>query len=423
MSERGSSIRSLVAGAGLCLLGCSLGGGRPVQSVAIAAADRGTCEGLYVQSIWKGEDISGPECASYTALTTSEPEFDPRRVQKVCEQTQIRTILSGEPSTRFTLQACAVHEPRYQQARLGKACKEVSRARTRAQEDLTPAQSAVCKTYLSPESSSAALRVADSRPGWGNGLATVAESAREGSSASLAASLASGGAASAAEGAEPVTCEDRYVESIWKGVDVTGGPECAGQVLADGSTPHYRLTRIGNVCLGAEIRAVRTGEALPAFTAQACRGILAAGSAPAEAAGAAPSALPAEASAPAPVIPGLDEKTIAATVDAHWRSIGRDCMAVAPRSAPAAAAPSSAAPTGSPVAPEASAAPQQGEPEHTPVTVTIHVAPSGQVRHVSARVRGHDALESCIERSVRGWVFPSAERDTEVGLPLIFVGE
>src|SRR5262245_51266025 len=103
--------------------GCALDGMRPMSSVGVPVADRGTCEGLYVQSIWKGEDLSGPECASYGSAAgpdgrEHEPEYDRRRVQKVCEQTQMRTILSGEASTRFTLQACAPHEPRYQQARL-----------------------------------------------------------------------------------------------------------------------------------------------------------------------------------------------------------------------------------------------------------------------------------------------------------------
>jgi hypothetical protein len=420
--------------AGFFFTGCALGTVRPMASVGVEVADRGTCEGKYVQSIWKGEDLSGPECATYVAVEGPGPDYDRRRVQKVCEQTQIRTILSGEASTSFTLQACAVHEPRYQQARLGKACQEISRARTRIQEDLTPAQSAACKTYLEPGAfSNVDQRVASrgvalparlpaEMPATGdNALASVPESA------GVAAAAASGGMATDRAAPDSVSpdsvspdraapdrsaCEDRYIDSIWNGVDATGGAECAGYVSADGSAPQYRLSRIQNVCEGAEVRSVRKGEALPAFTAQACQSIFAARQVSPDVAAVpavpvvppqAPAAATASAAAEVVVVPGLDEATIARTVDEHWRSIGRDCLSVAPRSSPEAGAPQ--------------------EPVNTPVTVTITVAASGQVRAVSARARGHEGLESCIERSIRGWGFPAAAADTEVGLPLVFVGE
>ncbi|MEY2936077.1 MAG: hypothetical protein RL033_6826 [Pseudomonadota bacterium] len=388
--------------------GCALGTVRPLQSVGVEIADRGTCEGKYVQSIWKGEDISGPECATYVAVEGPGPDFDRRRVQKVCEQTQIRTILSGEASTSFTLQACAAHEPRYQQARLGKACQEVSRARIRIQEDLTPAQSAACKTYLEPGGfSNVDQRIAS------RGAVLPAErlpAPREAALAKVhdgaAEAVAAGGVASGSVASDLSACEDRYIDSIWNGVDTTGGAECAGYVSADGSAPQYRVSRIQNVCEGAEVRSVRKGEALPAFTAHACQVIFAARQVSPDVPAVPPQApAAATASAPAEVVllPGLDEATIARTVDEHWRSIGRDCVSVAPRSSPEAGSPE--------------------EPVNTPVTVTIRVAASGQVRAVSARARGHEGLESCIERSVRSWSFPAAAADTEVGLPLVFVGE
>lgn len=417
------------------MAGCMLDGVRPVQSAGAGIVDRSTCEGLYVQSIWKGEDLGGAQCQSHVALAGDPPSYDQRRVKKVCEQTQIRTILSGEASSDFTLQACASHEGQYQQARLGKACRDISRARTRRQEDLTPAQSAVCKTYLEQPGKVAARLASSDAPRW-NGFASVparavtgeavagaervarveaaaqraaaegtvtesavAESAVAKSAVAKSApasvvspvTAASGGPAGAVEVArtERAICEDRLIESIWKGEDVTGGAACAGYA------PEYRLTRIQNVCEGAQIRSDRTGEALPAFTLQACQAALAPPPAatPLPTVAAEPSAPPAELAPP-----GLDEKAIASTVDANWRSIGRDCSAVAPRS-------------------------RSFEPLNVAVTVTIDVAAPGQVRQVSVRARGYQELERCIESSVRSWVFPAAERDTEVGIPLVFAGQ
>lgn len=446
------------------LVGCALGSGRPMQAVSVGIADRSTCEGLYVQSIWKGEDLGGPQCQSYVALEGNAESYNQRRVQKVCEQTQIRTILSGEASSNFTAQACAGFEPRYQQARLGKACRDISRVRTRQQEDLTAAQTAACKTYLAaPGKAEARLASSGAAPAprWGIGFASVSERAgsagqvvggqvvaeqaeqvvAEQAGSSERAARAERGAQAAAAEAAPVQstagaavdstpvasaagvasvatgpaaeasaataapaevarsersiCEDRLIESIWKGADVTGGAACAAYA------PEYRLSRIQNVCEGALIRADRTGEALPAFTVQACRAALAplpAAAAAAAAAGAAPAAEPSAPPPPERAAPGLDEKTIASAVDANWRSIGRDCSAVAPRS-------------------------RSMEPLNVEVTVTIDVAAAGQVRSVSVRARGYRELEACIEGSVRGWVFPVAERDTEIGLPLVFAGQ
>lgn len=444
-----SAVAVAVLFAGGLSAGCGLGSAQPVQSVDVSMADRSTCEGLYVQSIWKGHDLGGAQCQSYAAPEGSAQSYDQRRVQKVCEQTQIRTILSGEPSSDFTQQACASHEPQYQQARLGKACRDISRARTRQQEDLTEAQSAVCKTYLlqpgKAEARVASHHVAQA-PRW-NGFASVPEAALGGERAASpqravpAVAVASAGAPAAAvksaavpsaavssaavpsaavpsavpsppapaAAAEPAAarapavdgasgqvarseralCEDRLVESIWKGEDVTGGAACSAYV------PEYRLTRIQNVCEGAQIRSDRTGDALPVFTAQACRAALepAAAAAAAQPGTRAP-AVPAAALAP----PGLDEKAIASVVDANWRSIGRDCSAVAPRS-------------------------RSLDPLNVSVTVTLDVAAAGKVQAVVVRARGYGELERCIEESVRGWVFPAAERGTEVGIPLVFAGQ
>ena len=89
-------------------VGCALDGVRPMASLSAGSlsagrSDRGTCEGLYVQSIWKGEDLSGPECASYaapggTTAGAQELEYDRRRVQKVCEQAQLRKTLHSTVS-------------------------------------------------------------------------------------------------------------------------------------------------------------------------------------------------------------------------------------------------------------------------------------------------------------------------------------
>ncbi len=188
--------------------------------------------------------------------------------------------------------------------------------------------------------------------------------------------------------ADKAVCEDRFIDSIWKGVDLTGGAECAAFVA------EYRLSRIQNVCQGAQIRSDRTGEPMPAFSLQTCRAALAPRPSPAK------PAVVAEQRAPAPdvAVPGLDEKAIARVVDANWRSIGRDCSEVAPRS-------------------------RSHEPLNVTVTVTLDVAAAGEVRQVAVRARGYPDLERCIERSVRAWVFPAAERDTEVGIPLVFAGQ
>jgi hypothetical protein len=395
-----------LAAAALCLVGCLSEqlSARSPQSFGGVLADRATCEGRYVRSIWKGEDVSGPECSAYAAYAGHAPEYDGGRIQRVCEHAEIRTILTGESATLFTLQACSRHRDKYQQATISKTCRSVSRAQT---QELTPAQSAACKEHLRPPSLNAPAPASAA-------IATAFAPAAPRESGF--ASVPDTGVAAAPERSSyaPVdrdTCEDRYVESIWKGRDVNGGSECAAYVRNDGSAPEYNRDRIQSICEGAEIRAQRTGQALKSFSQQACaplRGTPLA-SAPVPSVRAASAGPPgSEAGAPAhsgaepeptPVRTGLSEAEIASTVDAHWRWIGRDCASVAPRSSSASA------------------------PENIQASVTLTVAPSGLVRNASARAGGRHDLEACIESSVRSWRFPPAEVGTVVGIPLMFAGQ
>lgn len=438
----------------------------------------------YVQSIWKGENLGGPECADHAAYADAPSTLDRGRIERVCERTEIRTILSGETATPFTRAGCAPYAHTYQQDTIDRACTAASRTSRARDEELNAAQAAACEQSLrqarlskpsgaatnsalleffrkNPRKSSAAVLSATSDvaagvPGAAPDAAaaeptavaaaepTTVAAAEAASVAGVepanvagaeAASVAGAEAASAAASAsvhpvpvasaepesvvtaEPTNvtaaapasvgaaadraaCEDKFIESIWKGQDLSGSA-CAVYVGADGYAPSYRIARIQNVCDGATIRSKRLREALPAFTLETCSGALRAHPSP-EALERAPAAGAANGTADAPDASppaGLDPAAIASTIDAHWRSIGRDCMAVAPSSRALPA------------------------PANTPVTVTVTVAASGQVRNVSARARGRRQLESCIENSVQSWRFPSASVDTVITIPLLFAGK
>ena len=358
---------------------------RPAQSVA----DRGSCESSYVRSIWKGEDISGLECTGYFAAAGLASGHERARVVSVCEHAQIRSILTGEAARPFTQQACSGHAHEYQQATLRRTCRAVSRSRDR---ELTPVQSAACDPYLDGALlSTAAQGRANSAPR-ANTFAAIA-------AASPAVTPDRVAAAVPDRAAERARCEDSYIESIWKGQDLTG-PECAAPVGAGAATATYQRDRVQSICEGAEIRSLRRGEAVPPFTLQACQGVLPPRPSPEELAGVQHVAASDGSTEPRETSPsGLSEAAISSTVDANWRSIGRDCRSVAPRS------------------------PLLTTPVSTQVTVTVTVAASGEVRDVSARAGGRHELERCIELSVRGWRFPAAEVATVVGFPLVFAGQ
>jgi hypothetical protein len=382
---------ALLAGAALaawCAAGClpERPRVRPAQSVA----ERGSCESSYVSSIWKGEDISGTECAGYFALAGLVSGHQRARVVSVCEHAQIRSILTGEAAPPFTQHACSGHVHEYQQATLRRTCRAVSRSRAR---ELTPVQSAACDQYLDRALLSTAAQPTTAQ-------ATASSAPRPDTFATTPATIPERVAAAVPDRTDPrARCEDSYIESIWKGQDLTG-PECAGSAGDVAYTATYNRDRIQSICEGAEIRSLRRGEALQPFALQACQAVLPPRTSPEElarvqqVADSDGSTEPREATRA-----GLSEAAISSTVDANWRSIGRDCLSVAPRS------------------------PLLATPVSTQATVTVTVAASGEVRDVSARAGGRRELERCIELSVRGWRFPAAEGDTVVGFPLVFAGQ
>jgi hypothetical protein len=405
--------------AGCSALGCLSAEAEvaPVRSAGATADEKVLCVDDYVQSIWKGKDVGGPGCADSSAYADRGDELVRGRIDRVCERTEIRTILSGEPSSRFTREACANRAEAYEPATIARACKTASRTLKAREEEFNDAQAAACDRYLRParsrEASVAAARseqllasressLASAQPGSvaaDSGLARFFRNARANAAAgsgvpAVAPAAAAGTAAPSA--ADLARCEDRYVESIWQGQDLSGS-ECASYIEADGSTPHYRHARIQNVCDGAAIQAMRRGEPATPFALRACAAALRGHPSPAAA-----DRARAAAEWTAPLVPpgrGLSEEEIAQTVDNNWRSIGRDCLLVAPDS---------------------------GSQSHasTQISVTMTVSPSGQVRDASARGgRRRRELESCIEGSVRGWRFPAASADTVVAFPLTFVGQ
>jgi hypothetical protein len=384
--ENGPYRSALLARAALavwCLAGCvpERPGVRPARNVA----DRGSCESSYVSSIWKGEDVSGTECAGYFALAGQASGHERARVVSVCEHAQIRSILTGEAAPPFTQHACSGHVHEYQQATLRRTCRAVSRSQAR---ELTAVQSAACGPYLDRGVLSAA--------GPGTKAQATANSAPPPNTFATVPDSVAAAVPDRAE--ERVRCEDSYIESIWKGQDLTA-PECAGAVGDVAYTATYNRDRVQSICEGAEIRSLRRGEALKPFSFQACQAVLPPRPSPEELARvehvAGSDGSPAPREAPRP---GLSEAAISSTVDANWRSIGHDCRSVAPRS------------------------PLLATPVSTQVTVTVTVAASGEVRDVSARAGGRHELERCIELSVRGWRFPAAEGSTVVGFPLVFAG-
>jgi hypothetical protein len=75
-------------------------------SVTEAPASRVRCEDSYIESIWKGRDSSGPECAAYVAYDGSTPDYNTARIASVCLGAETRALRSNMPMTTFTLQAC-----------------------------------------------------------------------------------------------------------------------------------------------------------------------------------------------------------------------------------------------------------------------------------------------------------------------------
>jgi len=71
-----------------------------------ATASRVRCEDSYIESIWKGRDSSGPECAAYVAYDGSTPNYNAGRIASVCLGAETRALRSNMPMTAFTLQAC-----------------------------------------------------------------------------------------------------------------------------------------------------------------------------------------------------------------------------------------------------------------------------------------------------------------------------
>jgi ribosomal protein S3AE len=149
----------VLAGAAVALssaIACSptIHAAHPPRSAAATVADTGTCVDKHVKSIWKGEDISGPECVGFVAYHELAPDVDRRRIQKVCERTQIRTVLTGEAPTAFTLTTCAVPAKHNQETAILKTCRAVSHAQSQG---LNPAQLAVCTEHLLDELSNRRL--------------------------------------------------------------------------------------------------------------------------------------------------------------------------------------------------------------------------------------------------------------------------
>lgn len=418
----GSCLRAgalLAAVAGCSALGCLSTEGElpPVHSPDAAAGEKVLCVDDFVQSIWKGKQLGGPGCADPSAYADQHDQLVRGRIERVCERTEIRTILSGEPSPPFTREACARHAQAYEQASIARACKTASRELKAHEEELNDAQAVACERYLPSTAARVSASVAaksdqllatrasnlasverGSERVADNTLARFFRNARANAAAGSAVPAAAPAVATGAPAPNTpdlATCEDRYIESIWQGRDLNG-PECASYLDADGSTPHYRRARIQNVCDGAAIQAMRRGEPATPFALQACAGALRGRPSPAPLEGARAAAD--RTAPPVPSARGLSEEEIAQTVDANWRSIGRDCLSVSPTS---------------------------GSQEHaTQLSVTMTVSPSGQVRDASARGdRRRGELESCIEDSVRSWRFPAASAETVVAFPVTFVGQ
>jgi TonB family protein len=64
-------------------------------------------------------------------------------------------------------------------------------------------------------------------------------------------------------------------------------------------------------------------------------------------------------------------------------------------------------------------------PSSARVSVTIHVAPGGNVSSVSSSgdPKGYRGLANCITSRVRGWQFPAAGAPTTVNVPFVFAAQ
>jgi hypothetical protein len=119
---------------------------RSPRSGAAFVVDRATCVDRHIQSIWKGEDIAGSACAGFIAREEFALEAERRRIQKVCERAQIRTILTGEAPAPFTRQTCAARAMLDAPPAIRRTCWAVARAQS-----LNSVQRAACSEYLTQE--------------------------------------------------------------------------------------------------------------------------------------------------------------------------------------------------------------------------------------------------------------------------------
>jgi hypothetical protein len=262
----------------------------PPRSADATVGEKVLCLDDYVQSIWKGQDLGGPDCADPSAYAEQRDQLVRGRIERVCERTEIRTILSGEPATPFTREACAQHAAAYEQTTIDRACRTASRTLKAREEEFNDAQAAACDRYLHSASSRSAAAVAQSnelRATRASSFASAERSDAAGESAlarffskvrantasprreDAASDRGSAVAVAGANAPDLASCESRYVESIWQGRDLSG-PECARYVDADGYPSQYRRARIQNVCDGAAIQAMRRGEPAAPFALQAC---------------------------------------------------------------------------------------------------------------------------------------------------------
>src|SRR5690349_5853459 len=145
----------LAACAACAALGCLAAEAEvaPVRSADAAAGEKVLCVDDYVHSIWKGKDLAGPGCADPSAYAAARDQLVRGRIDRVCEHAEIRTILSGEPSTPFTREACANRAEAYEPATIARACKTASRTLKAREEEFNDAQAAACDRYLRPAGS------------------------------------------------------------------------------------------------------------------------------------------------------------------------------------------------------------------------------------------------------------------------------
>jgi hypothetical protein len=130
------------------------------RSAVAGIGDRSTCLDRHIKAIWTGKDIAGSECLAFHAEDGAASTDEQRRIRKVCEHTQIRTVLSGEAATAFTLKTCAAALGPIEPPALRRTCKAVARAQS---QDLNPVQFAACSEYLRQGLSTQAARSAGLR--------------------------------------------------------------------------------------------------------------------------------------------------------------------------------------------------------------------------------------------------------------------